>query len=151
MSARGSGTRQKRAGSGESSPSVDAPQAGATDARDPELLGTILDLTSARFAYYDLENRCRFFSPAFGRAVGASPDQILGRTPEEMGMSAAPRERVERLLARRPSLRVVLMSGYAAGIGGVAIDGSHRFIEKPFGRNELTAIVAQVLAEPQTS
>ncbi len=57
----------------------------------------------------------------------------------------------ERLLARRPSLRVVLMSGYAAGIGGVAIDGSHRFIEKPFGRNELTAIVAQVLAEPQTS
>lgn len=99
MSVRGSGTGQKRAGSGKPSPSIDVPPgdgaaaAGSADASDPELLKTILDLTPARIAYYDRENRCRFFSPAFGRVVGASPEQTVGRTPDETGISAAPRER----------------------------------------------------------
>jgi PAS domain S-box-containing protein len=53
----------------------------------------------------------------------------------------------EQLLKVRPALRVVLMSGYGAGLGPMPADGKFRFIAKPFGREELTALVAKVLSE----
>jgi two-component system, cell cycle sensor histidine kinase and response regulator CckA len=62
--------------------------------------------------------------------------------PETNGQALA-----GRLLAMRPSMKVVLMSGYGAGLGPIPTDGSFHFIAKPFGRGELTALVAKVLAE----
>jgi PAS domain S-box-containing protein len=56
----------------------------------------------------------------------------------------------ERLLARRPSMRVVLMSGYGAGLEASA-DTNYRFLAKPFGRDELMAAVATALAEGETA
>jgi hypothetical protein len=53
----------------------------------------------------------------------------------------------ERLLKKRPSMRVVMMSGYGAGLGPIPPDATFHFIAKPFGRDELTAAVAQVLAD----
>jgi FixJ family two-component response regulator len=53
----------------------------------------------------------------------------------------------ERLLETRPSLRVVLMSGYGAGLGPIQTDARFRFIAKPFGREELTSLVAKALSE----
>ncbi len=53
----------------------------------------------------------------------------------------------DRLKGARPSLRVILMSGYGAN---PAPDGSDRpvnFITKPFGLDELTGLVAKVLAD----
>jgi hypothetical protein len=52
----------------------------------------------------------------------------------------------ERLLARRPSMRVVLMSGYGASLDASA-DTNYRFLAKPFGRDDLMAAVATALAE----
>ena len=54
-----------------------------------------------------------------------------------------------RLLQKRPSMRVVLMSGYVAGLGPVVADSEFRFLAKPFGRDELAAAVASALSEPQ--
>jgi two-component system, cell cycle sensor histidine kinase and response regulator CckA len=56
----------------------------------------------------------------------------------------------ERLLARRPSMRVVLMSGYGANLEASA-DSSYRFLAKPFGRDDLIAAVATALAEGETA
>ncbi len=53
----------------------------------------------------------------------------------------------ERLLQKRPSMRVMMMSGYGAGLGPIPPDATFHFIAKPFGRDELTAAVAQVLAD----
>ena len=52
----------------------------------------------------------------------------------------------ERLVARRPSMRVVLMSGYGASLEASAGDG-YRFLAKPFGRDDLIAAVATALGE----
>ncbi len=51
----------------------------------------------------------------------------------------------ERLLARRPLLQVVLMSGYDLASADGGIDGRFRFLAKPFGADELTATVRQEL------
>ena len=56
----------------------------------------------------------------------------------------------ERLLARRPSMRVILMSGYGAGLEASA-DTNYRFLAKPFGRDDLMAAVATALAEGETA
>ena len=45
----------------------------------------------------------------------------------------------ERLLQKRPSMRVMMMSGYGAGLGPIPTDGTFHFMAKPFGRDELTA------------
>jgi hypothetical protein len=52
----------------------------------------------------------------------------------------------ERLVARRPSMRVVLMSGYGASLEASS-EGGYRFLAKPFGRDDLIAVVATALAE----
>ena len=54
----------------------------------------------------------------------------------------------ERLLARRPGMRVILMSGYGASLGPIPTSGPYHFMAKPFGRDQLTDLVAKVLAEP---
>ncbi len=61
--------------------------------------------------------------------------------PETNGQALA-----ERLVARRPGLRVVLMSGYGASLEAAAAD-NYRFLAKPFGRDDLIAAVAIALAE----
>ncbi len=53
----------------------------------------------------------------------------------------------ERLLQKRPSMRVVLMSGYGAGLGPITTDAPFHFIAKPFGRDELMTAVARVLSD----
>ena len=53
----------------------------------------------------------------------------------------------ERLLQKRPAMRVMMMSGYGAGLGPIPPDAAFHFIAKPFGRDELTAAVALILAE----
>jgi PAS domain S-box-containing protein len=53
----------------------------------------------------------------------------------------------ERLLAQRPSVRVLLMSGFAQPIldSGGHLDAGMAFIEKPFSGPQLLAKVAQIL------
>jgi hypothetical protein len=55
----------------------------------------------------------------------------------------------KRLVAGRPSMRVVLMSGYGADLDAQS-EGTGTFLAKPFSRVELTTIVAKALAEPAT-
>ena len=62
--------------------------------------------------------------------------------PDISGLSLA-----HQLVASRPSLRVILMSGYDPGLVSTPVDGQFQFLAKPFGRDELTAAVAGVLAE----
>ena len=58
------------------------------------------------------------------------------------------RDLANRLLVRRPSLRVVLMSGYDAAPPAGGPEDCYRFLPKPFGANELAAAVRQTLDEP---
>ena len=60
------------------------------------------------------------------------------------------RDLAERLLASRRSLRVVLMSGYDAAPPEDRHDDRFTFLAKPFGADELLAVVRQALAEPET-
>ncbi len=53
----------------------------------------------------------------------------------------------ERLLESRPSLHVVLMSGYDATLAAMPPGRQFHFLAKPFGGRELTAMIARVLAE----
>ena len=59
------------------------------------------------------------------------------------------RDLAARLLVRRPSLRVVLMSGYDAAPRDDLRDDRFHFLAKPFGADELAAAVRQALAEPE--
>jgi DNA-binding NtrC family response regulator len=52
-----------------------------------------------------------------------------------------------RLLQKRPSLRVVLMSGYGAALGPISRESPYHFIAKPFGLDALSALVSRVLGE----
>jgi CheY-like chemotaxis protein len=61
------------------------------------------------------------------------------------------RNLADRLLAGRPSLRVVLMSGYDATLADGSFDGRFRFLAKPFGADELITAVRQVLAGEATT
>jgi len=121
MSARGSGTPQNRAGSGDAGPSVDVspgngPAAGPA-AYGPALLQTVLNLTPAWITYTGRDGRFRFVSPALARAMGASADHVEGITAEELGIPAAHREpmdvHVATVLETGRPLRVVI-----AGDGG---------------------------------
>jgi len=58
------------------------------------------------------------------------------------------RDLAERLLASRPSLRVVLMSGYDAALNEAGSADSFHFLSKPFDADELAAAVRQALGEP---
>ncbi|MGZ6266212.1 MAG: hypothetical protein ACXWN4_04850, partial [Candidatus Limnocylindrales bacterium] len=53
----------------------------------------------------------------------------------------------ERLVASRPSMRVVVMSGYGSDLT-VGPESGPAFVAKPFTRDELLTIVAKTLAEP---
>ena len=53
----------------------------------------------------------------------------------------------ERLTKGRPSMRVILMSGYDPELAARPLSGSFSFLAKPFGGDELTAAVARALAE----
>jgi two-component system cell cycle sensor histidine kinase/response regulator CckA len=53
----------------------------------------------------------------------------------------------ERLMESRPDLRVVLMSGYDPDLVAAPMSGPFHFVAKPFGGDELLAVVARVLAE----
>jgi PAS domain S-box-containing protein len=64
--------------------------------------------------------------------------------PEINGQALA-----KRLLAARPSMRVILMSGYDPALTVLPADSPFRFLAKPFGRDELTSAVAQALAADQ--
>jgi GAF domain-containing protein len=59
------------------------------------------------------------------------------------------RDLAERLLVSRPSLRVVLMSGYDAAPPGDRRDDRFRFLGKPFGADQLVAAVKRAQAEPE--
>jgi CheY-like chemotaxis protein len=56
----------------------------------------------------------------------------------------------KRLVAARPSMRVVLMSGYGGDMGDITPEGTATFLAKPFTRDELLTIVAKALAEAAT-
>jgi CheY-like chemotaxis protein len=56
----------------------------------------------------------------------------------------------KRLVATRPSMRVVLMSGYGAHMGDMTPESALAFLAKPFTRDELLTIVAKTLAESVT-
>jgi len=62
--------------------------------------------------------------------------------PETNGQALA-----ERLVAVRPSLNVILMSGYDPGLAAGPIEGSFHFLAKPFGRDELIDAVSKILAD----
>jgi hypothetical protein len=47
----------------------------------------------------------------------------------------------------RPDASAKMMSGDGAGLGPIQTDGPFHFMAQPFGRDELTAKVAQVLAD----
>jgi len=55
----------------------------------------------------------------------------------------------QRLVASRPSMRVVVMSGYGSDLT-VGSESALAFLAKPFTRDELLTIVAKTLAEPVT-
>jgi PAS domain S-box-containing protein len=57
------------------------------------------------------------------------------------------RDLAKRLLADRPSLRVVLMSGYDAAFNEVGSGDSFHFLAKPFDADELAAAVRLALGE----
>jgi CheY-like chemotaxis protein len=63
--------------------------------------------------------------------------------PETNGQMLA-----QRLTAKRPGMRVILMSGYGPELSAVPLDPSLRFLAKPFSGEDLAAIVAAALAEP---
>jgi DNA-binding NtrC family response regulator len=52
----------------------------------------------------------------------------------------------ERLVATRPSMRVLVMSGYGSDLT-VGSESALAFLAKPFTRDELLTIVAKTLAE----
>ena len=64
--------------------------------------------------------------------------------PETNGRALA-----ERLVVSRPSMRLVVMSGYGSDLT-VGPESAPAFLAKPFTRDELLAIVAKTLAEPVT-
>jgi PAS domain S-box-containing protein len=55
----------------------------------------------------------------------------------------------DRLVASRPSMRVVVMSGYGSDLTAGS-ESTLTFLAKPFTRDELLTIVAKTLAEPIT-
>lgn len=102
---------------------------------------------------------CRVLERDGYRALAASgPDEALDavRRPDapidlvltdvQMPRMAG-HELVPRLLARRPSLRVLYMSGYA----GDAPPALAPLLEKPFTAAALVAAVRGALAEPQAA
>jgi PAS domain S-box-containing protein len=58
------------------------------------------------------------------------------------------RDLTDRLLASRPALRVVLMSGYDATPDKVESGKRFHFLAKPFDADDLAAAVSQALGEP---
>ena len=66
---------------------------------DPEVLRTVLRLTTARIAYFDNDGRFRYATPAYARSVGAPLRALIGRTMEELGVPLQARDQMARLKA----------------------------------------------------
>ena len=52
-----------------------------------------------------------------------------------------------QLTARRPSLRVIMMSGYSEGMGGRRLPDDAPFLAKPFSTEALISVIADVLSD----
>jgi len=59
------------------------------------------------------------------------------------------RDLATRLLEGRPTLRVLLMSGYDPTLADSKVDEQFRLLAKPFGADELARVVRTALSEPQ--
>lgn len=55
------------------------------------------------------------------------------------------RELARRVAERRPGVRVLYSSGYAAGRGEGEVDDGHPFLQKPYALTTLLAKVREVL------
>jgi nitrogen-specific signal transduction histidine kinase len=88
---------------------------------------------------------------------GAAALDVVGRDPRPIhalltdlvmpGMNG--RDLASRVAALRPSIKVVIMSGYAAdGAKNPAVDGASGFLSKPFSERVLTAKLREVLDTP---
>jgi two-component system, cell cycle sensor histidine kinase and response regulator CckA len=100
-------------------------------------------LTGAGYRVIAAEN-----GPAALAAVEARPAEQIDLLLSDVIMPQMPGPQLaERLLARRPSVRVLLMSGFAQPIldSGGHLDSGMTLIEKPFSGHELLAKVAQIL------
>ena len=87
-------------------------------------------------------------SPAEAVALTDGLDESIDLLLTDMVMPGSSGQALaERLLECRPSLRVVLMSGYDSGLASNPPDSRFHFLAKPFGGEELTAAVARALAE----
>jgi CheY-like chemotaxis protein len=86
-------------------------------------------------------------SPAEAVALAGGPSQTIDVLvtdivmPEISGPTLA-----RRLLSARPSMRVILMSGYDPSLATGQLDTSFQFLAKPFSRDDLTAALAVALA-----
>ena len=86
-------------------------------------------------------------SPAEAVALAGGPSQTIDVLvtdivmPEISGLTLA-----RRLLAARPTMRVILMSGYDPSLAGGQLDSSFQFLAKPFSRDDLTAALGVALA-----
>ena len=87
-------------------------------------------------------------SPAEAVALTDGLDEPIDLLLTDMVMPGSSGQALaERLTAGRPSLRVVLMSGYDPELAAHPMAGSFLFLAKPFGGDELTAAVARALSE----
>ena len=87
-------------------------------------------------------------SPAEAVALTDGLDESIDLLLTDMVMPGSSGQVLaERLLECRPSLRVVLMSGYDSGLASNPPDARFHFLAKPFGGEELNNAVARALAE----
>jgi len=87
-------------------------------------------------------------SPAEAVALTDGLDEPIDLLLTDMVMPGSSGQALaERLLESRPSLRVVVMSGYDAGLATKPLDARFHFLAKPFAGEELTEAVARALAE----
>ena len=98
-----------------------------------------------------------FSQASIAGIIGQSMVKVLSRAIDPLASAETLRGRVmpqmpgpqlaKQLLARQPSLRVLLMSGFAQPIldSGGHLDAGMAFIEKPFSGPSLLAKIAQTL------
>ena len=132
-----------------------APRAAAPDIGEGSCILAVEDDAAVRaFVVATLEHAGHRVLVAASPAQAAALSDGLGETIDllltDLVMPGANgRDLAERLLVSRPSLRVVLMSGYDAAPPEDRRDDPFRFLAKPFGPDELIAAIGQALAEPE--
>jgi PAS domain S-box-containing protein len=132
-----------------------APRAAAPDIGEGSCILAVEDDAAVRaFVVATLEHAGYRVLVAASPAQAAALSDGLGETIDllltDLVMPGANgRDLAERLLVSRPSLRVVLMSGYDAAPPEDRRDDPFRFLAKPFGPDELIAAIGQALAEPE--